>query len=144
MSGPPIARPVSCRNAISASMGGSDDDTAEAAVSTGDERVELIRHPVNLGVGAAIASGYGRAFALGADVAAVMAGDDQMHPDDLEAAGAPVALGQADYVKGNGLVPPEARRMPPSRAGSPGTTRTSRSTFATSCSPASLRTPYGS
>src|SRR3954471_12235825 len=37
--------------------------------------LEVIRHPKNLGVGAAVASGYRRALALGCDVTLVMAGD---------------------------------------------------------------------
>lgn len=94
---------------------GSDDGTAEAAQSTADPRVELVRHTVNRGVGAAIVSGYARAFELGAHVAVVMAGDDQMDPSDLEAVVAPVALGHADYVKGNRLVHPDARHMPAPR-----------------------------
>jgi glycosyltransferase involved in cell wall biosynthesis len=91
---------------------GSDDATAEAARRIGDPRVEVLEHRENRGVGAAIVTGYRRAFELGADVAAVMAGDDQMHPDDLEAVIAPVARGEADYVKGNRLIHPAAHDMP--------------------------------
>ncbi|MFO7180834.1 MAG: glycosyltransferase family 2 protein [Pseudomonadota bacterium] len=90
----------------------SDDDTAEAAKAVGDPRVQVIRHAENRGVGAAIVTGYRHAAAAGADVLAVMAGDDQMDPDDLEAVIAPVVRGEADYVKGNRFAHPAARRMP--------------------------------
>lgn len=79
-------------------------------------RVEVIRHADNRGVGAAIVTGYRRARALGADVVAVMAGDGQMHPDDLAAVVLPVARGDADYIKGNRLAYPGAwRTMPTAR-----------------------------
>ena len=46
-------------------------------------RLEVIVHPTNRGVGAAITTGYARALALGAEAIAVMAGDGQMDPADL-------------------------------------------------------------
>src|SRR5215218_7343603 len=80
----------------------SRDGTAERARSAG-ERVEVIEHEKNQGVGAAILTGYRRALADGVDVTAVMAGDNQMDPADLEAIATPVARGEADYAKANRL-----------------------------------------
>jgi glycosyltransferase involved in cell wall biosynthesis len=83
---------------------GSRDRTAARAREAGGARVRLVRHDAPRGVGAAIASGYAEALGLTAadhDVLAVMAGDGQMHPDDLEAVVTPVARGLADYVKGD-------------------------------------------
>jgi glycosyltransferase involved in cell wall biosynthesis len=81
----------------------SRDGTAAAAAGTGDERVEVITHEKNEGVGAAILTGYRRALEDGIDVACVMAGDNQMDPDDLEAIAGPVARGEVDYAKANRL-----------------------------------------
>ena len=53
--------------------------------------LEVLRHPRNRGVGAAIATGYRRALELGVDAAVVMAGDGQMDPADLPALLAPIA-----------------------------------------------------
>lgn len=80
---------------------GSQDGTAQAVQSAGDPRVVLVVHERNLGVGAAIVSGYRAALNAGCDVLAVMAGDAQMAPDDLPSVIAPVALGHVSYVKGN-------------------------------------------
>jgi glycosyltransferase involved in cell wall biosynthesis len=91
----------------------SDDETVVVAQSMDDPRVRIVQHPENRGVGAAIVSGYAEAFALGMDVAVVMAGDAQMDPLDLPALLAPVTHGEADYAKGNRLAFPGVReRMP--------------------------------
>lgn len=89
----------------------SPDATLRAARSLGDPRVVATRHASNRGVGAAIVTGYRQALADGHDVLAVMAGDDQMHPDDLEPLVRAV-LGGADYAKGNRFVHAQAREMP--------------------------------
>jgi glycosyltransferase involved in cell wall biosynthesis len=92
------------------------DATSQAAEGTGDPRLVVVRHAENRGVGAAIVTGYRQARALGAEVIAVMAGDGQMHPDDLAAVAGPVARGEADYVKGDRLAHPGVlRTMPPAR-----------------------------
>lgn len=89
----------------------SPDGTLQAARAVGDPRLTLLRHPDNRGVGAAIVTGYRAALAAGHDVLAVMAGDDQMHPDDLEPLVRAILLG-ADYAKGNRFVHADAHRMP--------------------------------
>jgi glycosyltransferase involved in cell wall biosynthesis len=81
----------------------SQDGTAAAAGTSGDQRVEVISHEKNQGVGAAILTGYRRALEDGIDVTCVMAGDNQMDPADLEAIAGPVARGEVDYAKANRL-----------------------------------------
>ena len=91
----------------------SIDDTRERAEALGQARVEVVRHARNRGVGAAITTGYRRAFEAGADVAAVMAADAQMDPEDLVTLLGPILEGEADYAKGDRLSHPEAfTRMP--------------------------------
>jgi glycosyltransferase involved in cell wall biosynthesis len=87
---------------------GSRDATVERARGVGDERVEVLAHDRNRGVGAAIVTGYKRALAEGMDVACVMAADNQMDPADLELLAGPVARGELDYAKANRLVSGEA------------------------------------
>jgi glycosyltransferase involved in cell wall biosynthesis len=85
------------------------------AAQIGD-RLELICHKENLGVGAAIGSGYQRAVELALDVTAVMAGDGQMAPDELEDVIVPIVEGEADYTKGNRLFTGEAwQKIPRNR-----------------------------
>lgn len=78
-----------------------------------DERIILIDHEVNQGVGGAIITGYKAARELKIDVSAVMAGDAQMDPDDLVRIIEPVATGSADYTKGNRLFYGDAWHMIP-------------------------------
>jgi len=80
---------------------GSTDGTSAQVSGIAREGLVRLRHPVNRGVGAAIATGYGEARRLGAQVVAVMAGDGQMDPADLSRVVDPVVEGRADYAKGN-------------------------------------------
>ncbi len=80
----------------------SNDKTQEIIeeISRKDPRVVPILHKKNLGVGAAIISGYKQALTDGMSITVVMAGDNQMEPEWLPAVLDPVVDGVADYAKG--------------------------------------------
>lgn len=76
------------------------------------DRIVLINE-VNSGVGAAIAMGYKWCRDHAIDCTAVMAGDGQMDPDELEGIVMPVIEEGIDYVKGNRLSHPAAKLIVP-------------------------------
>ena len=69
-----------------------------------DSKIILINHTENAGVGAAISSGYKWCKDHKIDCTAVMAGDGQMDPKELESICNPVIYNDVDYVKGNRLI----------------------------------------
>ena len=79
----------------------------------GNDKIILLEHEKNQGVGGAIASGYKWARDNDVDLAAVMAGDGQMNPADLPVLLDPVAEGPYDYAKGNRLMTGEAYQKIP-------------------------------
>ncbi len=76
------------------------DNTAEAAQSVDDSRVEVIRNHENLGVGGATITGYRRSLEEGADIVAKIDSDGQMDPQMVGKLVKPVVDGVADYTKG--------------------------------------------
>jgi len=77
------------------------------------DRVILINHLKNGGVGAAIARGYKWCLDHAIDCTAVMAGDGQMDPAELEKICTPILTDDIDYVKGNRLIHGGARLVIP-------------------------------
>ncbi len=84
---------------------GSSDKTAKCIEEhkKNDRRIILIDHERNTGLGQSLIDGYVMSREMGIEVTAVMAGDAQMNPDDLENIVAPIIDGVADYTKGNRL-----------------------------------------
>lgn len=93
----------------------SDDDTVRVVKTEmqNSDKIALITHATNQGVGGAIASGYKWARDHEMDVTAVMAGDGQMAPEDLVKILEPVVDGDVDYSKGNRLFFGDAWQMIP-------------------------------
>ena len=77
------------------------------------DRIILINNLINGGVGAAIARGYKWCLDNNIDCTAVMAGDGQMDPAELEKICLPVLTEEIDYVKGNRLIHGGARLIMP-------------------------------
>lgn len=77
------------------------------------DRIILINHIDNGGVGAAIARGYKWCKDREIACTAVMAGDGQMDPAELEGICRPVIEEDIDYVKGNRLIHPSAKYVIP-------------------------------
>jgi glycosyltransferase involved in cell wall biosynthesis len=97
-----------------ASSDGTSQLLAQAQGRLG-ERLRMIRHAQNSGVGAAIITGYKAALVENDDngLVVVMAGDAQMDPDDLPRLLHPLARGETDYAKGNRLFTGEAWKIIP-------------------------------
>jgi glycosyltransferase involved in cell wall biosynthesis len=76
---------------------GSDDDTARAAARAG---AAVLRHPVNLGKGHALATGLAAAVEGGHDIVVTLDADGQHPPEAIPLLVAPVASGAADLVVG--------------------------------------------
>lgn len=89
----------------------SSDRTVEIVktyIRDDSDRIILIEHEINQGVGGAISTGYKWCRDHKIDISVVMAGDAQMDPADLPALLDPVASGETDYAKGNRLISGQA------------------------------------
>ena len=81
----------------------SSDSTSDlvTVAAKKDERITLIKHAQNQGVGGAMISGFRKALELGAQIVIKLDGDGQMNPAHIPALITPLIHGKADYVKGN-------------------------------------------
>ena len=93
---------------------GSRDATARVARASG---VVVLRHPINLGVGAALQTGFRWAVEHGYDVGVQLDADGQHDPASLAALLEPVLGGRCDvsigsrYLRASGYRAPLARRI---------------------------------
>ena len=77
---------------------GSTDRTAEIARERG---ADVVRHPGNLGLGAALRTGLVMAVERGADAVAYLDADLEYYPEDIPRLVEPVLAGRADYALGS-------------------------------------------
>jgi glycosyltransferase involved in cell wall biosynthesis len=94
---------------------GSSDATVEVAAAAG---AAIVRLPFNLGIGAAVQTGFRYALEHGYDLAVRLDGDGQHDPAELPKLLEPLARDEADVVTGSrfretegGYRPPLARRL---------------------------------
>ena len=105
---PPIADMVFCVD--DACPDGSGRFIAEANT---DDRVRVLFHDVNQGVGGAMATGYRAALDAGAAICVKLDGDGQMDPRLIPSFVTPVLSGACDYAKGNRFFRPDNLRGMP-------------------------------
>jgi glycosyltransferase involved in cell wall biosynthesis len=90
---------------------GSTDCTWQKLSSICDDRLVMLRHPKNSGVGAATKTGYRFALQTSVDFVAVMDGDGQMDGGDLHRL-INAGIHGADFVKGNRFLSQTISCMP--------------------------------
>lgn len=91
---------------------GSRDGTSAVARAAG---VKVVRHPVNLGVGGALQTGFRWAVEHGYDIAVQLDADGQHDPAFLEPLLAPVIAGRCDVSIGSRFVEASGYRAPLNR-----------------------------
>lgn len=90
-----------------------DGTGAHVVALSQDDRVEVIFHDENQGVGGAVITGYLRALEIGAEIVVKIDSDGQMDPAFVPTLIAPIVNGVADYSKGNRFFNPrDASAMP--------------------------------
>jgi UDP-N-acetylglucosamine---dolichyl-phosphate N-acetylglucosaminyltransferase len=85
---------------------GSSDGTPDAVLRCGDARVTLLRHDINRGAGAALATGIAYARAEGGTTLVTYDADGQHAPEDIEKVVLPIISGEAEFVAGSRLKNP--------------------------------------
>jgi dolichol-phosphate mannosyltransferase len=81
-----------------------------------DDRVRVLYHDQNQGVGGAVMTGYRAAIANGADIIVKIDGDNQMDSSLIPYFVEPILSGDADYTKGNRFFDlDKIQAMPPIR-----------------------------
>lgn len=77
------------------------DKSGELILKLNHEKITVLFHKINLGVGGAVITGYKRALDLDVDIVVKVDGDGQMNPAYIENLIEPIIDGVADYTKGN-------------------------------------------
>lgn len=86
---------------------GSNDRTKQIAKLAG---AEVIRHPINIGKGAALKSAFERAEELGFDILVTIDGDGQHDPDEIPILLSPILDGEADVVIGSRFIDKKGKK----------------------------------
>lgn len=93
---------------------GSTDASAERAAQAG---AVIVRHPGNLGLGAAVRRGLAEALAYRPAAVVYLDADGEYAPEDIELLARPVLSGAADYVVGSRFAGRIGRMLPHRRLG---------------------------
>jgi len=77
------------------------ENSYEVLENIKNEKLIIIKHEINMGVGGALVSGYKKALELGSDIVIKIDGDGQMDSNYIDKLIEPILNNNADYTKGN-------------------------------------------
>ncbi len=89
------------------------EESGKYVSNLADNRIKIIYHKTNQGVGGAVITGYKAALSDGADIIVKIDGDGQMDPSLISNFIAPILCNEADYTKGNRFYDIESIRSMP-------------------------------